>query len=280
MNIQKPTLIETRFFPFEISDSFGVDEGYRVLHWHQEFEICRIKSGTGQYLINGIDYSFEKDDIFVISNNDIHLCHDDQNLVMQVLMFDPSFIHSDSADPLSFENIIFLQNSRKIDKANPFHQKLSEIILQIENEYLQEHNGYQLMIKSLLLQFIAWGIRSIDDFENKRLSRNINPASAERVRRIMNYIKYHYSEKISLNQLAEMEKISVSYLCKSFKKITGTSLINYIICKRITEAKRLLKFSEKSILDISIECGFPSISNFNNSFKKLVGYTPYEYRLL
>lgn len=280
MNIQKPTLIETRFFPFEISDSFGVDEDYRVLHWHQEFEICRIKSGTGKYLINGVEYSFDTDDIFVISNNDIHLCYNDCGLVMQVLMFDPSFIHSDSADPLSFENIIFLQNSRKIDKANPFHQKLSEIILQIENEYLQEHNGYQLMIKSLLLQFIAWGIRSIDDFENKRLSRNINPASAERVRRIMNYIKYHYSEKISLNQLAEMEKISVSYLCKSFKKITGTSLINYIICKRITEAKRLLKFSEKSILDISIECGFPSISNFNNSFKKLVGYTPYEYRLL
>ena len=102
-NLPKPSLIEERNFPFETSISYGVEEGFHELHWHNEIEICYIKHGTGNYLINGIDYSFTEGDIFVINNDDIHLCYNDKELIMQVTMFDPFFIGSGSANPFDVE---------------------------------------------------------------------------------------------------------------------------------------------------------------------------------
>jgi gentisate 1,2-dioxygenase len=64
-------------FPFAIGDTNGVAVNARALHWHKEMEICHIKSGSGKYLINGKEYTFIKGDIFIINNDEIHLCFDD-----------------------------------------------------------------------------------------------------------------------------------------------------------------------------------------------------------
>ena len=65
---RKPTLVEERHFPFECSTSYGVSDDYTALHWHKELEICYIRQGMGNYLINGTEYPFSSGDIFLIGN--------------------------------------------------------------------------------------------------------------------------------------------------------------------------------------------------------------------
>ncbi len=277
----KPTLIEERHFPFECSDSYGVEEGYHKLHWHQEIEICYIKQGTGKYLINGVDYPFSAGDIIIISNDDIHLCHDDKDLIMQVMMFDPFLIGSGSVNPFDFEYTrLFINSSchlyKKIDHTVPDAGLFVDILTEIEIEYHNQKNGYEMMIKSLLLRFFALIIRCFS--ENSESSNTISLNAREKICDILQFMEKHYAKNITLSVLEEKFEISRPYLCSSFKALTGISPIDYMIQKRITEAKRMLIATDKSILNISEACGFHSLSNFNSTFKRLVGCTPSVYR--
>lgn len=126
---RKPTLVEERHFPFECSISYGVSNDYTALHWHKELEICYIRQGTGNYLINGTEYPFSGGDIFLIGNDEIHLCHDDRDLIMQVFMFAPEFLNSGYANPFDYEFLRpFYERTEhfcnKIEKTPPFRDGL------------------------------------------------------------------------------------------------------------------------------------------------------------
>lgn len=281
----KPALVEERFFPFECSTSYGVEEEYRVLHWHQEMEICYIKHGTGKYLINGIEYNFSQGDIFLISNDEIHLCYDDKDLVMQVTMFAPNFLQNGIATPFDYDYIRpFVESSEcfcnKLNANDYITAQLSEILLDIETEYVAMQKGYTLMIKAMLLKFLALIIRHCFADDQSSSKNTISQKTSEKIRQIITYIDDHYSENINLKFISEHFDISKPYLCSAFKTLTGNSLIDFLIKKRIIEAKILLSTTDKSILKISEECGFGSLSNFNHQFKTLVGYSPSEYRKL
>ena len=166
--IPKPALIQERDFPFESSISCGVETGFLELHWHKETEIYCIKSGTGKYLINGIDYSFSAGDIFIIGNNDIHLCHDDKELIMQVVMFDPILINSRTANSSDIEYLRYFSGDlcaecKKIKHSTECARLLSDILAEIEEEYNSEQKGYEMMIRSLLLRFFALVLRNNQD---------------------------------------------------------------------------------------------------------------------
>ena len=281
--MKKPALVRERFFPFESSDSYGVEDGYRTLHWHKEIEICYIKQGMGKYLINGRDYAFSSGDIFIIGNDDIHLCHDDKELIMQVVMFDPNFLQSGHAASFDYEYLRpFLESSelfsRKIDSSNAVAAQLAALLTQMEEEYTTMHNGYNLMIKALLLQFLTLIIRHCFTQDSIVSEKRISHNAAEKIRSIITYLEENYTNKISLEILSETFNISVPYLCSTFKSFTGSSPIDYLIRRRIFMEKTMLHSTESTIIKISEDCGFDSLSNFNHLFKSMTGLSPTEYR--
>lgn len=274
--LPKPKLIEEYKFPVESSISYGVENGFHELHWHDETEICYIKKGTGKYLINGTDYNFTAGDIFIISNDDIHLCHDDNNLVMQVLMFDLFFIGNSSVGNHEFFTGSLYGGLRKFDHSCIYTPVLADILTEIQSEYDNRQKGYEMMIKSLLLKFFTVIFRNIPENSGNRkvISRN----ASSKIRNIILYIDENFQKPIDLEFLEKKFEISIPYLCSTFRSLTGISPINYIIRKRITEAEYMLINTNKSILTISEECGFRSLSNFNSLFKKITGTTPKNYR--
>lgn len=95
---------------------------------------------------------------------------------------------------------------------------------------------------------------------------------------VVHYLDEHYTEDISLDGLAEQFYISKYYLSREFKKEFGTTIIQYILSKKITNAKELLRYSNASIEDIAGLCGIGDASYFNKVFKKIEGCTASEYR--
>ena len=98
------------------------------------------------------------------------------------------------------------------------------------------------------------------------------------VRNTVAYIQAHLTEKITVNDIAEAFGQNPSYLSHHFKEQTGESISSYIVSEKINEAKRLLRCSELSLLDLSAQLGFSSQQYFQSVFKKQVGCTPTEYR--
>lgn len=95
---------------------------------------------------------------------------------------------------------------------------------------------------------------------------------------VANYIQHNLSSTITVEDIANSLYLSRPYLSKKFKKETGISVTEFIHRQKIEEAKRLLKYTDKSLLSISIYLSFSSQSHFTNIFKKLTGQLPKEYR--
>ena len=103
-------------------------------------------------------------------------------------------------------------------------------------------------------------------------------AKKELVNSARQYIEEHSAEKFSLKTLSGALFVNGSYLLRTFKEATGTTLLwyhNHVRCER---AKQLLTQNDLSVSDVGERTGFSSSSHFSRVFKKMVGMSPSEYR--
>ena len=96
--------------------------------------------------------------------------------------------------------------------------------------------------------------------------------------KLKEYLDEHYTEKISLDELAIHFFINKYYLTKIFKETYGTTINSYIIAKRITRAKQMLRFTDMTLEEIAIAVGMNGGNYFSRMFKKIEGISPREYR--
>lgn len=100
----------------------------------------------------------------------------------------------------------------------------------------------------------------------------------EKLYQILTYINEHFSEPINLDSLADRFYISKYHLSREFKKEYNQTIIQYLLNKRITYAKELLRFTDMSIGEIAQKCGIGDMNYFNKVFRKVEGGTASEYR--
>lgn len=101
---------------------------------------------------------------------------------------------------------------------------------------------------------------------------------AQLITKAMEYIKLHYREELTLQDVADSIHVSKSYLSNLFKKQSGHNFIDYLIDLRLHEAKRLLIQNEIKIYEAAERSGFNDVKYFSKLFKKMTGMTPVEYR--
>ncbi len=95
---------------------------------------------------------------------------------------------------------------------------------------------------------------------------------------VRRYIENHFKESLTLDDLAAVAHVSKYYLVHSFNREYGTSPINYLLSCRIQESRYLLSKTELPLSQISGLLGFSSPSYFSQSFKRIQGISPVEYR--
>ncbi|MBU3661517.1 MAG: response regulator transcription factor [Flavobacteriales bacterium] len=98
------------------------------------------------------------------------------------------------------------------------------------------------------------------------------------LKKVINHINDHISEKIKVEELAQLTKWKSQHFQRLFFKYVGTTPNQYILNRKVEKAKGLLIETEMTVSEISFELGFQSTSNFFNAFKKITGKTPGIYR--
>jgi two-component system response regulator YesN len=152
---------------------------------------------------------------------------------------------------------LFLENSTEFSNHEYYHYQIEGA------EYLQS-------ITTLLADFMEKVINEIRHMRNSNSKALINKA--------LNYIHYHYDEKISLEDVAQQLHLSKHYLCSAFKKATGENMSLYINKLRIEKAKRMLLESEVRVKEIFEEVGYSNQQYFSKVFKRITGMTVMEYK--
>lgn len=129
---------------------------------------------------------------------------------------------------------------------------------------------------SRLLEYLmedAWSLSSPVLMADRALSpKRMTVADVKR------YIDTHYAEPLSLETVAKHFYVSKGYLARIFKERYGTTVNSYILYVRIARAKELLRFSDKSVEQITMLCGFQDSSYFARCFRKVEGIAPGQYR--
>lgn len=98
------------------------------------------------------------------------------------------------------------------------------------------------------------------------------------VRQALGYIDEHYSEAITVDELAKSCCVSKSHLQRAFRMSSGKTLVQVIQEKRIEKAKILLRTSNLAMIDVAVETGFNNRQHFTETFTKIVGISPSAYR--
>ena len=133
-------------------------------------------------------------------------------------------------------------------------------------ELLSDHNGILNLQYHMLIEFT-------EQVEKLRRGENVTKLSLD----VANYVRHHLSETISVEKMAQEFFLSRPYLSAKFKKETGQTLTDFILNEKTEEAKRLIRYTDKSLPAISAYLGFSSQSHFIRVFRKYAGSNPREY---
>ncbi len=119
--------------------------------------------------------------------------------------------------------------------------------------------------------------QALSFFGSMAEQRPVSPGSVQTVRRARLYLAEHYSQALSLKDVADVLGVSAGYLSKSFKANGGDSFTEYLTEVRLEAAKRMMRETELSISDISYEVGFSDPGYFSKCFRKHESISPSDY---
>lgn len=142
-------------------------------------------------------------------------------------------------------------------------------------EAAQALPGYERACRSLVDVVLIRLSRQRDFTLSGEAAGSRSSLECDLVRR---YIDNHFKENLTLDQLAGLAHLNKYYLAHAFQREFGASPINYLISRRIEESRFLLRETDHSISQIAQILGFSSLSYFSQSFRRLEGVSPVEYR--
>ncbi len=231
-------------------------------NWHESMEILYCIDGCGKVRCDDEEYDFKKGEIFIIESNMIHTTYKvSGEFTYRCLIIDQRFPVENG---LMTENIHFPRVIEDFD--------IAEVFERVVNAFYSKSSYKGALIRCAVLDFLIniyekYSVFYAEDTGNKK-RENI-----ERIKKVIIYIRQNYTEKITLDDIAESAKMSKYYLSREFKQVTGQTLFEFLNVIRCKEAKRLIK-SGRSVSDSALSCGFENMSYFTRTYKKIIGDLP------
>jgi transcriptional regulator GlxA family with amidase domain len=100
-----------------------------------------------------------------------------------------------------------------------------------------------------------------------------------RLKKLFDHISAQPAEKLSVSAAARLAGMNAAQFMKTFKQVSGMTLVAYLNHVRLANAARMLRETDRSIADIANTTGFSDQSYFDKRFKRAFGRTPKEFRV-
>lgn len=254
-------------------------EGQPFYHTHNVCEIYLLLKGEINYYINQKCFRLQAGTLLFIQPGEYHRCELVDPTVYERYVINisnkyldlHSTVHTNLSDcffnrPQGEPNITTLDERQIKDLLNLFESLLN---LKTSKEY-----GQDILTISYLLQLLV----KINLLFLNQKTMEIPDIMPPLVRETLEYIDEHLLEHITLQDLSAHLYHNSTYISRRFKKITGLSIQQYILRRKIYIAQSFLQ-EGKSVTESCALSGFSDYSNFSKVFKKVVGVSPKKYSL-
>ncbi len=249
-------------------------------HWHNEFELNFIRSGTGIFYRNGKQLLAKAGDIFIFQPNQTHSMTtlDNQKVSYDTLLFNSNIFGSQSeqGNHLVISPLVSGKSSicQPISSNCEGYSMIRATVESIFNATIANDAASDILVKSDLLRLFYY----LHIYGHIESYRSAPSADESKIRPVLTYIDQHYTEDLTVEFLSQQIALSKSYFMSCFKRVTGTSLVTYINQIRVRNACEILLTTDAQVMQVALECGFDNLSNFNRQFRKHTGCSPSQYR--
>lgn len=224
-----------------------------------------ILSGSGTITYNQTSYHMEPSDCMLIDCHNQYSHISDANNPWSLL-----WLHFNGPNAAQYYDYITSKSDNHFHSSNPamFVESINRIIALHE----KRSENTDIITSQIITSILTTCVTNVTDEKGYRNSVD------KKLEEVFEYINNNYTKNITLEDLSSRFYISKYYLSREFKKEYGLTIIQYILSRRITHAKSLLRFSNLPIEEIGSSAGIDDASYFNKVFKKLEGITPSAYR--
>jgi AraC-like DNA-binding protein len=255
-------------------------------HYHPEYELVLVNKSTGRRMVGDhIGYFDEGDLVFMGSklphvwvNEEKYLKGaDEQPADAIVIQFVEEFLGT------PFMQVPEMSGFRKFlaisERGVVIRGKARNRIIEIMNSMLPM-SGLQRLSALLSIFDILANNLDYDLLASPNFVKNFQYESPGRFQTITEYILQNFNEEITLPEAAAVANMGLTAFCNYFKSQFRVTFVEYVNTVRIGHACKLIAENKMNIVEISYECGFNSLANFNRQFKKLKNISPSDYRRL
>ncbi len=260
----------------DILSSDKIPGGPRTMHWHDDVEFIIFLLGANNYTVNGETFPMRTGDGIFVNARQMHygtpigttdlLCI---RLNPRVLCMSPFFESTYVLPVTQNTNMPYLKLLPEVEWQNRLLISLQEMYRHCQGPtaHLRIH-GLFCFIWSQLYE-------NMPECTRAHLSSAADLAAAETM---IEYVEQHYTEKLTLAQIAEAGHVCESRCCRLFSKYLHKTPNSYLTGCRLGKASELLVTTDQSVTEIAFACGFSGASYFTETFRKCFDVTPKEYR--
>ena len=281
-------------FPFNIYLCTIPDDFPSVfLHWQDTMEIIYIKKGKGIAKVDLDTFQIREGDIIFAPPGHLHglsrMPH--ERMEYENIIFDLSLLGSGVIDICSQKYLTPLKSGQLpfpvcITPQDALHSPISDCLNNIDRLCETCPPGYELGIKSDMFRIFSVILRHTDtrqmpDTASLSHGSPLPVRTAQKINRlktVVDYIEKNYQRRITIDDAAALCGYSPSHFMRWFQQMTGMSFICFLNRFRLEKAYLELRNTDKSVLEVSQQCGFDNLSNFNRMFKRQFQKTPREVR--
>ncbi len=253
------------------------------LHCHGFDELIVILRGTAMHVVDGYSFPVKSGDVFVISGKHEHQYRNMNGLALANILFDSRTLQMNQWDVRAlpgFHALFSLEPLLRTQQKLNSRLHLSERQLNTVNERIREllqetsaHKpGYRVMAGGLFMQLVVFLSRCYSEKPSEESLDLLRLGNA------IAHMETHFSEKITLEDLAQKAHLSKRHFQRIFQECLGRSPINHLLHIRIQKAAELLQYSDRTITDIAFDCGFCDSNYFSRQFRQIMNQPPKPYR--
>ncbi len=276
MGYEEQTTRGTVSFPIEYHHVDKKHPRYQMpLHWHIDFEIIRVLSGEFLLTLDTETVLLTEGDAILLHGGVLH-GGVPKDCVYECLVFDLGYFLRTS--PLYQKELDPLQN-QQFQKESIVKEDSEEgaLLKKLFSAMIAHEKGCEWQITGLLFELFAFLQRN-ERHEELLPTATRDMRRIQQIKRVLSLIRKEYASPLTLEELAEASGMSPKYFCRFFSSMTGKTPIDYLNYYRVECAADHLLYSEESVTDIALSCGFNDLSYFVKTFKRYKGMTPKQFR--
>ena len=247
------------------------------MHYHDFYEIYIQDQGCRDHIVSNTFYKLNPHDIMLLKPHILHQSISFEEHTRSLVYFTEDFLRS-YFTPSAVQGLLMPFRYNYMSLSSEIYYQVTTLVKELNKEDRYHPSAFSYLKVAEILTLMDKNTRLYPPSMPEHKIFNSSTQKNNQVSPLIAYVHENFLTLTSIDEIAATFYITPSHLCRTFKRLTGYTIIQYINMLKIQKACDLLHETTKNSTEIALDCGFNSTMYFCKTFKSILGMTPSQYR--